>query len=134
MKILCTILFAFLLSFQTFAQTDTPEIVIQKQLAAYNAGDINAFMNLFTEEAELYNHADGSLLAKGKAEVHAIYANLFSQSPKLKSMLKNRMVLGNTVIDHESITGRMGNKEVIELIVIYELKELKIDKVTVIRK
>ncbi|MEM8940270.1 MAG: hypothetical protein AAGC64_13095, partial [Bacteroidota bacterium] len=66
-------------------------------------------------------------------EVRKLYKNLFEKSPNLHSELKNRMILGNTVIDHEKITGRMGNDEPIELIVIYELSELKIIRVTVIR-
>ena len=90
-------------------------------------------MCLFSGNVQLYNQADGKLLADGKEEVRKLYTNLFDKSPNLHSEIVNRMVLGNTVIDHEKITGRMGNDEPIELIVIYELTDLKISRVTVIR-
>lgn len=125
-------LFVFL-SISAFAQLSTPVEVVQRQLKTYNNRDLEGFMYLFSEDVALYNQADSKLLAEGKDQVEALYANLFEKSPKLYSHLTNRMVLGNTVIDHENITGRMGDDNPIELIVIYELKDLKIAKVTVIR-
>ncbi|MEM6361098.1 MAG: nuclear transport factor 2 family protein [Bacteroidota bacterium] len=115
------------------AQQGNPEEVVQQQLDTYNNHNIDGFMSLFGEDVQLYNQADGKLLADGKKEVRRLYANLFDKSPNLHSELKNRMTLGNTVIDHEKITGRMGNDQPIELIVIYELLDQKINRVTVIR-
>lgn len=109
------------------------EKIVQQQLDFYNNRDLKGFMSLFSEDAELINQSDGKVLAKGKGEVEKLYSNLFQQSPNLNSQLDNRMVLGNTVIDHERITGRMGNSEEIELIVIYEVIESKIFRCTVIR-
>ena len=115
------------------AQQGNPEEVVQQQLDTYNNHNIDGFMSLFGEDVQLYNQADGKLLADGQKEVRRLYANLFDKSPNLHSELKNRMTLGNTVIDHEKITGRMGNNQPIELIVIYELLDQKINRVTVIR-
>ncbi len=129
-----TFLLAFVVHFQmVFSQESTPDSSIQRQLDTYNNRDIEGFMALFHEDVQLYNQADGKLLADGKAAVRKIYSHLFERSPKLHSELINRIVLNNTFIDHERITGRMGNEEAIELIVIYELSALKIIKVTVIR-
>ena len=121
-------------SFQTSEapQTMSPEQIVQKQLDTYNARDIEGFMSVMDEDVALYNFSDGELLAKGKANVKSSYTNLFKNSPRLKSVLTNRIVLGHQVIDHESITGRMGNPEVLELVVIYELRAEKIYKITVI--
>lgn len=115
------------------SQESGPTAIIQRQLDTYNDRDIDSFMALFSDDVQLYNQADGKLLADGKVAVRKLYTNLFEKSPKLHSELMNRMVLGNTVIDHERITGRMGKDEPIELIVIYELTDLKISRVTVIR-
>jgi hypothetical protein len=115
-------------------QIDTPEQVVQKQLDAYNQRNISKFMETMSEDVALYNFKDGALLAKGFEDVKAMYTNLFEQSPKLHSDLTNRIVLGNQVIDHESITGRMGSSDMIELAVIYEVKDQKIFKITVLRK
>ena len=43
------------------------------------------------------------------------------------------MVLGNTVIDHEIVTGREGADK-LEIIAIYEIEDELIKKVTFIRK
>ncbi len=115
-------------------QTLTPEQVVQKQLDTYNARDLEGFMSVMSEDVSLVNFEDGSLIAEGFENVKTIYKGLFEASPELHSTLTNRMVLGNQVIDHESITGRMGQKDIIELIVIYEVNdEQKIEKITVLR-
>lgn len=111
----------------------SPETIVQQQLDFYNSRNIRGFMSLFSDDAVLLNQSDGKVLATGKDEVRKLYSGLFKKSPNLNSQLDNRMVLGNTVIDHERITGRLGNSEVIELIVIYEVKKEKIFRVTVIR-
>lgn len=116
-----------------FTMSLSPEQVVQKQLDSYNSRDIEAFMSVMHPEVMLLNHADGQVLAEGYEQVESIYTDLFENSPQLHSSLKNRMVMGNKVIDHESITGRQGNAKAIELIVIYEVAEEKIKKITVIR-
>ncbi len=131
--ILSLLLFIIGLHYNLYAQLTTPLEVVQKQLETYNDRDIDGFMALFSDDVKLYNQTDHELLAQDKIKVRKMYTHLFDESPQLRSELTNRMVLGNTVIDHEYITGRMGNPDPIELIVIYELKDLKIVKVTVIR-
>ena len=112
----------------------SPEQVVQKQLDAYNKRDIKAFMATMSTEVALYNFSDGQQLANGYEAVEKLYTELFKNSPKLHSELTNRIVLGHQVIDHESITGRQGNDQAIELVVIYEVKNEKIYKITVLRK
>ena len=111
----------------------TPEQIVQRQLDTYNARDIEGFMSVMSQDVVLVNFQDQKVLAQGHNEVKDIYTNLFNKSPKLRSSLINRMVLGQKVIDHESITGRMGSDEIVELIVIYEVKSEKIYKITVLR-
>uniref|UniRef100_UPI004047DE5C nuclear transport factor 2 family protein n=1 Tax=Roseivirga sp. TaxID=1964215 RepID=UPI004047DE5C len=128
-----SILILFALSIFTM-QTKSPEQIVQQQLDAYNQRDISKFMDTMGKNVVLYNFADGQVLAEGFDAVKSTYALLFAKSPELHSKLINRIVLGNQVIDHESITGRMGNTETIELAVIYEIKEGKIVKISVLRK
>lgn len=111
----------------------TPEQIVQRQLDTYNARDIEGFMSVMSQDVVLVNFQDQKVLAQGHNEVKDIYTNLFNKSPKLRSSLINRMVLGQKVIDHESITGRIGSDEIVELIVIYEVKSEKIYKITVLR-
>lgn len=123
-----------LLLISLIMQTLTPEQVVQKQLDTYNARDIEGFMSVMSKDVILVNFMDASVIAEGYDQVEKIYKNLFDASPQLHSSLINRMVLGHQVIDHESITGRLGLKEAIELIVIYEINDdLKIEKITILR-
>ncbi|MEO9869555.1 nuclear transport factor 2 family protein [Ekhidna sp.] len=128
------ILATFILIFTSiYSMAQSPEEIVQQQLDLYNNKDLQGFMSLFSEDATLINQSDGKVLATGKSEVEKLYSNLFQKSPNLYSELKNRMVLGNTIIDHENITGRLGKPEAIELIVMYEVRSQQIFRCTVIR-
>ena len=109
----------------------TAEQIVQQQLDAYNNRDIEAFIALFAEDAQVLKYPTNEVLAKGTAQVKALYTRLFSDSPKLHSQLIHRSVLGNRVIDHEKITGRAG-ADVVELAVVYEVNKGKISKCLVI--
>jgi len=112
----------------------TPEEVVQKQLETYNNRDIDGFMSTIDENVTFHNFSDGKLTMIGSEACRVFYTNLFESSPKLHSTILTRTVFGNKVIDHESIIGRNGNDEVLELILIYEVENEKIIKVTVLRK
>lgn len=108
----------------------TPDVsaaarVVQAQLDAYNARDIDAFMATFHPEAELFSVDDPTPRASGHQAVRAIYADLFARSPELHSELVHRATLGRRVIDHERITGREGG-EVLEIVMVYEVEDAKI--------
>jgi len=75
-----------------------------------------------------------SPLVKGKKEVRKIYQALFDASPNLFSKIIKRITFDNKVIDHESISGRMGKEELVEMVLIYEVKDEKIIKITAIKK
>lgn len=109
------------------------ETVVQRNLNAYNNRDLMAFMNDFSDDIVLVNFNDGKVLAEGKQAVENLYSDLFNQSPNLHSTVLKRIVIGNKVIDHESIIGRRGSSEPVELVMIYEIRDEKIFKMTVIR-
>lgn len=116
-----------------FMQEMTPEQIVQKQLDTYNARDINGFMSLMSKDVALFNLGESKAISQGHDAVRSIYQNLFDQSPDLHSRLVNRIVMGNVIIDHEKIIGRMGSEDLIELTVIFEVKEQLIHKITVVR-
>jgi hypothetical protein len=131
--ILATTIFVFSLSFMA-AQKHTTEQIAQAQLEAYNKRDLKTFIDLFADDVSIYNFADGSKTIDGKAACEVFYRNMFALSPQLHSTLINRIVFENKAFDHESITGRFGNIEVYEVVMIYEMKEGKIFKVSVIKR
>ncbi len=109
-------------------QTETdPVTVVQRQLDAYNAHDIDALMATYAENIELFEHPS-KLLASGAAQVRERQAARL-QEPNIHAALNSRMVMGNVVIDQETVTrtfpegpGR------IELMAIYEVQQGKIAK------
>lgn len=129
MKHLILLLFPLLMT----AQISSPEAIVQANLDAYNAHDIQAFMSYFSDDVAMYNFEDGKQTAKGIENVRAIYAPYFKASPTLHSKILKRTVFDNKVIDHEYITGARGGAP-FEIVLIYEVKEQKIIKMTVIRK
>ncbi len=105
----------------------TPETLVQQQLNAYNAGNIEAFLEPYADDVELYNFPD-KLLGRGKEIMRQQYGAIFKQFPNLHCEIKGRIANGNTVIDLESISG-LGQTESMKAIAIYEVKDGKIIKV-----
>ncbi len=100
--------------------------VVEQQLQAYNKRDLNAFLETFSDTVALYRWGNATPVAKGRAELEKLYGDLFESSPNLNSRLLNRVALGPKVIDHEWITGRAGQEQGLELLMLYEVKEGKI--------
>ncbi len=133
-----SILLAFLFTCNVSALCQNTELsalqVVQEQLDAYNARNIDAFAAVFHENVEFVEFSNGTTTIKGKAEMVERFTKFFEDNPELQSNLSSRMVIGNKVIDHEKITGLSNRTGVYELVVIYEVKEGLINKVTTIRK
>lgn len=117
-----------------FSQALSPEQVVQKNLDYYNARNIDGFMSLFSEDIVFVNFADGQVTLSGLAVCRKMYQELFDLSPELHSTIVQRIVFDNKVIDHEYITGRRGSKEPVELVLIYEVRNDLIYRVSVMRK
>ncbi|PHN06247.1 amidohydrolase family protein [Flavilitoribacter nigricans] len=105
----------------------TPEDLVQQQLNGYNARNIEAFVAPYSEDVELYNFPD-QLIGKGKEQMRVNYSGMFKQIPDLHCELVNRTIMGNTVIDHERVTGFPGGR-VLQAIAIYKIVDHKIAKV-----
>lgn len=122
------------ITLMNFAQNLSTEQIVQSNLEAYNNRDLEKFMSWFSEDVELYNFSEMKLIASGKPAIEKLYKELFETSPNLHSTILKRIVFDNKVIDHESIVGRKGASDVLEIVLIYEVKDGKIFKMTSIRK
>jgi imidazolonepropionase-like amidohydrolase len=80
---------------------NTPVMLAQQQLNAYNAHDLEAFLEPYAEDVEIYS-LGGKLLMKGKEQMRKDYV-FITRMPGLYCKLINRIVQNNTVIDHEEI-------------------------------
>ncbi len=118
-KLILTSVFVSL-CLQTHAQGIPPVAVVQGQLDAYNAQDVDAFADLFAEDAEIFrNIGDEEPYLEGRRKIRKQYKELFKDNPQNKSTLIGRIVQGNYVIDHEWITGRA---EELKIVAIYEVQ------------
>jgi len=110
--------------------TDSPEAVVQRQLDAYNARDIDALLAIYAPDARQYEHP-GKLLASGAAEMRARMALRF-QEPDLHARLLRRVVMGNIVIDHEEVTRNFPEgRGKVDMVAIYEVVEGRIASASV---
>ena len=80
----------------------SPEVVIQRQLDAYNAKDLERWLSTYAPSAKQYE-LGGQLLAEGHAQIRARTAQRFNE-PDLHAQLIRREVFGNVVVDHEDVT------------------------------
>lgn len=106
-----------------------PEKIVQQQLDAYNTRDIEAFIATFTKGVKVYNYPN-KFLYEGQEKMREIYTDFFKNTPDLNCKIKNRIIMGNRVIDEEYITI---NGQSFNAVAIYEVENGKIATVTFIK-
>jgi len=108
-----------------------PAAVVQRQLDAYNAHDVEALLATYAADACQYAHP-ATLLASGAAAIRARMAARFAD-PQLHAELLQPVVMGAIVIDHERVTssGADGTLAVAEVVAIYEVSDGKIGSASV---
>lgn len=104
----------------------TPELLVQQQLNAYNLRNLDAFLEPYADDVELYSFPNQHD-AKGKEAMRKAYAPMFSQLKELHCEVTQRIIQGNTVIDHESVIGF--GKDKLKAVAIYVIEKGKISKV-----
>jgi hypothetical protein len=78
----------------------TPEEVVEKQLTAYNAHDIDAFMATYSPTIEVLRFPSGDVVFTDVAAFRQEYAAYFKETPPHVKIDK-RILRGNFVIDYE---------------------------------
>lgn len=81
-------------------QMSPPEALVQAQLEAYNAQDIEAFVACYHPECEFVRWS-GEVDLRGHAAFREAYTGLWRRSPRLRAHILQRMVVGRHVIDLE---------------------------------
>jgi hypothetical protein len=110
----------------TNSKITLPEQLAQAQLDAYNGHDLEAFLKPYAEDVKIYQFPN-TLTLEGKAAMRERY-QFIENNPDLHCKLVNRIVEGNTVIDHENVmVGK--DKPMIKAIAIYKIKDKKIAEV-----
>ena len=108
-----------------------PAQVVQKQLDAYNAHDLDALIATYAEDAELFAHP-ATLLARGSVALRERFATRLRE-PNLHATLLNRAVMGDVVVDHEEVRRIFDEGPgKLQLIMIYEVRDGRIAKAWII--
>jgi imidazolonepropionase-like amidohydrolase len=105
---------------------ETPLALVQRQLNAYNLRNIDAFLEPYADDTELYIFPD-KLVGKGKEYMRKYYSEFFKHVPALHCETKERIIQGNVIIDHEHVTGVSKNHP--DAVAIYHIENNKIKKV-----
>jgi len=103
----------------------SPEALVQRQLDAYNAHDLEGWLATYAEDAQQFEHP-GKLLASGHAAMRERMVDRFKE-PNLHARLIRRTVMGHVVVDHEEVTRDFPEgKGRVELVCFYEVKNGRI--------
>lgn len=132
LKFIPFLIFISFISISSYSQNaSVPEQLAQQQLDAYNNRNIDAFLVPYSDSVEVYIFPN-QLQYKGKENMRNQYKPMFERLTDLNCKLVNRMVMGNTVIDHEWVIFDK-NQPGVSAIAIYTIQNNKIQKVHFIR-
>lgn len=110
---------------------ENPVDVVQRQLDAYNARDIDAWLATYAPDARQYEYPN-KLLAEGHEAMRQRMIPRF-QEANLYAHLRSRIVMGNLVIDHEDVTRTFPEGPGhVEMIGIYQVIAGRIESATFI--
>ena len=107
---------------------NTIETPVIRQLAAYNNGDIEAFIVNFATDC-IVEDGEGNLMMQGRKAMYESYKQMFEASPNLHCHLATRIVLGEYVLDEERVTGRAGTDSELHVVAIYRIENELITRV-----
>ena len=109
------------------SSADDVELPVQKQLDAYNARDIDAFMPWWSEDCHYYEFPD-RLLARGTSEVRERHVARFKE-PNEHARLIKRIAVANVVVDQETVTRSFPNGPgEVDVVAIYQVENGRIVK------
>ena len=83
----------------------TPEAIVQHQLDAYNAHDLDRYLQVYADDVEVFRPPQAEASMSGKAALGEFYGKQRFNLPGLRADLVNRIVVGNKVVDHERVFG-----------------------------
>lgn len=92
--------------------------VVQGQVEAYNAGDLERFVATHAETVSIFRPPALEPTVSGKAQLREVYRARFAAT-NLHAEILARIVLGNKVIDHERVRGI--KEHPIEALAVYEI-------------
>ncbi|MBY0564450.1 MAG: nuclear transport factor 2 family protein [Hyphomonadaceae bacterium] len=109
----------------------SPSDVVQRQLEAYNAQDLDAFCATYADDCVIAD-LNGAVAQAGSDQIRARYAKTFADFPNNRAWIVGRMALGDVVIDHEK-GERSPQGPFFEALVVYTVKKGRIARVDFVK-
>lgn len=109
----------------------TPEArLAEAQLVAYNRRDIEAFLKPYSDTVKVYGSLS-ELQYQGIEAMRKTYTGWFNSLESLHCEVVNRIVVGNSVVDHEQCQFKRPGQPAkeMEAIAIYKIWDNKIQEV-----
>lgn len=99
------------------------EQLAQRQADAYNKRDLEAFCACYHPQIEVSRNMGEPPTLKGIEQFRESYRDRFEKSPQLHCEIKSRIVLENTVVDEEYVTGLVGSPIGLHVVAIYGFQD-----------
>jgi [ribosomal protein S5]-alanine N-acetyltransferase len=103
-----------------FEPSMDPVQPVQRQLDAYNAHDLERFVAVYADDVQVFRPPAAEPVLSGKAAFTAHYAKHRFTLPELHAEVVHRIVSGDTVVDHERVTGL--GEDVVEAVAVYRVQ------------
>lgn len=110
----------------------SPAMLAERQLAAYNARDLEAFAGCYAADVEVHDFP-GQAVLSGMEAFRSRYAERF-RTEGLKAVVLHRAVIGDRVVDHERAWLQGPDAPSVDLIVIYTVRDGLIARVDFIKE
>lgn len=104
-----------------------PVSVVDEQIAAYVAGDTEAFVATYAPDAVCSELPSGRILAQGADGIRERWGAFFAGSTRTFTLV-NRIVHGRFVTDHEEVVVNAGER-VTRAVAIYQVGPERIERV-----
>lgn len=108
------------------------EELAARQLAAYNARDLEAFVACYAPDVEAFRLPGNELLFEGLDALRERYGQLFREHPELHCHLVQRIVMSPFAIDQEEVRG-LSPDGVVHATAIYEVDGASIRRIWFLR-
>jgi hypothetical protein len=119
----------FPLPAQGCGESTAPEAVVQAQVDAYNAHDIERFVQCYADDITIHDLSGQDPPTKGIAELRKEYQWLAKAPPEYRVQIINRLTVGRIVVDVERVLGLPKEKGTPEVIAVFEVRDGKIRNV-----
>jgi hypothetical protein len=104
----------------------SPVDIVQEQLEAYNARDLDRFAATYAQGITIWRMPAAAPSIVGQAQLREVYRKRFV-SPGLHATIVNRIAIGDKVMDHERVVGIEAGP--IEAVAVYQVVDGLIGKV-----